>query len=76
VRWLADQFGSIFNKTPQFINEEQPTALLSNSAEATGLFGYPKVTLKQMIGLIAEWTIQGGATLNKPSHFQERKGQF
>jgi len=76
VRWLAGQFGQLFNKTPEFINEEQPTALLSNSAEALGLFGYPKVTLKLMIGLIAEWIIQGGATLNKPSHFQERKGQF
>jgi nucleoside-diphosphate-sugar epimerase len=76
VRWLAEQFGQLFNKTPKFINEEQPTALLSNAAEAMGLFGYPQVTLKQMIGLIAEWIIQGGATLNKPSHFQERKGQF
>jgi len=76
VRWLAGQFGQLFNKTPVFINEEQPTALLSNAAEAIGLFGYPKVTLKQMIGLLAEWIIQGGATLNKPSHFQERKGQF
>ncbi len=76
VRWLAEQFGQIFNKKPNFVNEEQPTALLSNSAKMMKIFGEPNVSLKQMIDLIGQWVIQGGATKNKPSHFQERKGQF
>ncbi len=76
VRWIADSFGSLFNKQPVFVNEEQPTALLSNASEAFRLFGYPRVTLKQMIALIADWLVQGGKIINKPTHFQEREGQF
>jgi len=76
VRWAAQQFGALFGKTPQFINEEKSTALLSNAAESVRLFGYPRVTVKQMIEVLAEWIKQGGKTINKPTHFQEREGQF
>jgi nucleoside-diphosphate-sugar epimerase len=76
VRWLAEQFGKIFGQTPEFLNEEQPTALLSNAAECFRLFGYPKTSLKQMMVLLAEYLNQGGKTINKETHFQERKGKF
>ncbi|KAA0993015.1 NAD-dependent epimerase/dehydratase family protein [Dyadobacter aurulentus] len=76
LRWLAMEFGQLFDKVPVFVNEEQPTALLSNAAESFRLFGYPRTTLKQMIGITADWLKEGGATINKPTHFQERKGQF
>lgn len=76
LRWLATEFGRIFNTEPQFVNEEQPTALLSNAAESFRLFSYPRTTLKQMIGITAQWLQEGGKTINKPTHFQERKGQF
>ncbi len=76
VRWLAKEFGLIFRQEPAFINEEQHTALLNNAAESYRLFGYPAVPLKQMMTMIAEWVSHGGKTLNKPTHFQERKGQF
>jgi nucleoside-diphosphate-sugar epimerase len=76
VRWVAEEFGRIFERTPKFLNNEQGTALLSNAAESIKLFGYPKVPLKTMMDLLAEWINQGGKTLNKPTHFQEREGQF
>lgn len=76
VRWLAQEFGVLFKQTPAFIHEEQGTALLSNAAESYRLFGYPKVTLKEMMALIASWLEDGGKLLNKPTHFQERQGQF
>lgn len=76
VRWVAEEFGRMFGRTPNFLNEEQSTALLSNAAESFRLFGYPKVPLKTMMGIVAEWINQGGKILNKPTHFQERKGQF
>jgi nucleoside-diphosphate-sugar epimerase len=76
VKWLALEFGKHFGKTPQFVNEEQPTALLSNAAESFRLFGYPRVALKQMIEISAKWLTEGGDTINKPTHFQERKGQY
>lgn len=76
VRWIAERFGKLFNKQPVFVHQEQPTALLSNAAESFRLFGYPRVTLQQMIELLAAWVLQGGKTINKPTHFQEREGQF
>lgn len=76
VRWAAQQFGNMFQQQPVFENQEQETALLSNAAENFRLFGYPKVTLKQMMELLVQWINEGGKTLNKPTHFQERKGQF
>ena len=76
LRWLADQFGKMLGITPEFINEEQPTSFLSNAAESFRLFGYPKVTLKQMMELVLEWMKQGGKTLNKPTHYSERKGKY
>ncbi len=76
VRWAAQEFGKMFDKTPVFVNEEQPTALLNNATAAHQAFGYPKVTLKQMIEILATWLTEGGKTINKPTYFQERKGAF
>ncbi len=76
IKWLAEEFGEIFGKTPSFMKEAQPTALLSNASRAHQLFGYPRVTLRQMIELTARWMELGGKTINKPTHFQERTGKF
>ena len=76
IKWLAEQFGVLLEKKPSFVNAPQPTALLSNASLAHELFGYPRVTLRQMIALTADWIRQGGKTLNKPTHFQERQGKF
>ncbi len=76
VQWIAEEFGKLFGKEPCFINEEQPTALLSNAAECSHLFGYPKTPVKKIIELLAEWLNQGGKTINKETHFQERTGKY
>ena len=76
VRWIAQQFGRIMQQEPVFINKEEDTALLSNAAESFRLFGYPKVSLLQMIELTAAWLTEGRETIKKPTHFQERAGQF
>jgi len=76
VKWVAERFGVLMGKTPVFVNEPQPTALLSNASLAHQLFGYPRVTLRQVIDITAAWVQQGGRTLNKPTHFQERNGKF
>lgn len=76
VRWIAEQFGKLLNKSPRFEGEENSTALLSNAAESFRLFGYPRVPLKNMLALMAAWVKQGGKTINKPTHFQEREGRF
>lgn len=76
VKWLAEEFGKLFNITPIFKNSENPDALLSNAAECFKLFGYPNVSLMQMIELIGRWVTEGGDTIDKPTHFQEREGKF
>lgn len=76
IRWIAEEFGRVFNKTPKFVGKEEPNALLSNAAECFNLFGYPNITLKQMIQLIGCWVVEGGKIKEKPTHFQEREGKF
>lgn len=76
VREAAEQFGLLLNKTPKFIHEEQSTALLSNAAECMRLFGYPRVTLREIMAIQAQWLLEGGKLKNKPTHFQARDGKY
>ncbi len=76
VRWIAEQFGKLAKKAPVFVNDERPTALLSNATECVNLFGYPRTGPQQMIRLIYDWITQGGKTIDKATHFQERTGKF
>ncbi|WAH37125.1 NAD-dependent epimerase/dehydratase family protein [Alicyclobacillus dauci] len=76
LRWAAEHFGGLLNKTPIITGQEQSTALLSNATKAHMLFGYPKVSVRQMMKWIAEWVSIGGLEWNKPTHFQEREGKF
>lgn len=76
VRWIAEQFGQLAGKAPLFVNEELPTALLSNATACTDLFGYPRTGPHHMIRLIYDWISQGGKTIDKATHFQVRTGKF
>jgi hypothetical protein len=77
VREIAGEFGRRLGVEPTFLSDaNDSTALLSNAGKADALFGNPSVTPAEMIGWIADWIMQGGATLNKPTHFQSRDGKF
>lgn len=76
VRWVAEKFGNVFGKKPVFSNKEEDTALLNNAAQAQRLFGYPSVTLTQVMEWVAEWVQSDGKTIDKPTHFQVRSGNF
>ena len=76
IRQLAAEFGKLFSREPRFENTEHETALLSNASKMTELVGHPSVSLEQMINWTAHWLKRGGETLDKPTHFQERKGAF
>ncbi|RIX49339.1 NAD(P)-dependent oxidoreductase [Paenibacillus nanensis] len=76
IRWAAEQFAARLGKPALFANEEANVALLNNASKSHQLFGYPRVSLLQMIDWTAEWLQSGGATWNKPTHFQERGGKF
>jgi nucleoside-diphosphate-sugar epimerase len=76
VRWIARRFGERFGVEPILEGTEAPTALLSNAGRCHNLFGYPSVTLEQMIEWVGDWIGMGGATLAKPTHFETRDGRF
>ena len=76
VRSVAEEFGKRLNKPVVFEGEESSDALLSNPLKSYRLFGRPRVSAQQMMDWIAEWVSQNGATLAKPTHFEERTGRF
>jgi nucleoside-diphosphate-sugar epimerase len=76
VRWIARRFGERFGVEPVIEGTESDTALLSNAARCHKLFGYPSVTIEQMIEWVAEWIGMGGATHSKPTLFETRDGRF
>lgn len=76
LRFVANEFGKRMGKEPVFAGVEADTALLSNAGKCHKLFGYPKISLQQMIDWVAEWVMNEGETWNKPTHFQERKGNY
>jgi len=76
VRSIAAGFGERFGKEVKFEGHEMSDALLSNAQKAFALFGVPQVTVAQLMDWIADWVKRGGATLAKPTHFEDRAGKF
>ncbi len=76
VRQIATRFGEFFGVAPTFTGAESSTALLNNAARCQRLFGYPSVSADQLIAWTAHWIGLGGATHDKPTHFETRDGKF
>jgi len=76
VRQAAVQLGEYLGKEPVFSEEIGNDAYLNDASLAMETFGYPAVSSKTLIRWQAEWLLDGGRTLNKPTHFEERKGKY
>ena len=76
VREVAEEMGTILDKTPKFVGEEGTKALLNNGHGGHEKLGQPKISAQQMIEWSAKWVQAGGPSLGKPTHFQESKGSF
>jgi nucleoside-diphosphate-sugar epimerase len=76
VRRVAEQLGQLLNKPVRFSGQEAGDALLSNGSRYVQHFGYPQVGIEQMLAWIAAWVARGGASLDKPTHFETRDGRF
>lgn len=76
VRDVAEEMGELLGKSPRFVGTEAADALLSNSQVSQRVFGPPTVDAKQVIRWVADWVKRGGATLEKPTHFEARDGKY
>jgi nucleoside-diphosphate-sugar epimerase len=76
VRWLAEALGQRLGQAPVFVGSESPDAWLVNTAEATRLFGYPRVALARLIEWTADWVARGLPSLGKPTAYGARDGAF
>jgi nucleoside-diphosphate-sugar epimerase len=76
VREVAQEFAEKLGRSVRFEGVEASDALLSNAQRAYELFGRPQVSATQLTSWIADWVSRSGATLAKPTHFEERAGRF
>ncbi len=76
VRDVAARFGKLLKRTPNFIGEEAPDALLSDTTLMTSTVGAPAIPADWMVASVAERITHGGVILGKPTSFQTRDGGF
>lgn len=76
VKDIANLFSNQFGINPIFIGEESKQCLLSNSSKCEKIYGKNQTSIETMVSLTANWISKGGQTIDKPTHFQERKGDF
>lgn len=76
VRQIAQAFAAELGREPVLTGTEAPTALLSNAQRCHGLFGYPDVSLSELVTHTAAWVAEGLPLHGKPTHFQRRDGRF
>jgi uncharacterized protein YbjT (DUF2867 family) len=76
VRRIAEEFGRVLGRAVTFTGAEAGDAFLSNGQLGHRLFGYPRVTVRQMMEWVADWVKRGGASLDRPTHFEVRDGRF
>ncbi|MBF0276938.1 MAG: NAD-dependent epimerase/dehydratase family protein [SAR324 cluster bacterium] len=76
IRALATEFGKQLDKDVQFRGEEAETAWITNTSQAVRLFGYPLISLPQMVSWVREWVSEGKSTLGKATHYEVRNGSY
>lgn len=76
VRSAARHLGKLLGREPVFAGEEGERGILCSAQKCVELFGYPDVSVGEMMRLQADWIQSGGRQLGKPTHFEEQKGRF
>jgi nucleoside-diphosphate-sugar epimerase len=76
VREICENFAKKMGRTARFSGVEDDQALLSNGLFAFQRYGYPRVSVEQMVHWITQWILRGSPTLKKPTHYEVRNGVF
>lgn len=76
VRDVAERLGDLMGKRAKLVGEEAADALLNNGRMGWERYGRPSVSAERVMEWTAQWVKRGGATLDKPTHFEARDGKF
>jgi nucleoside-diphosphate-sugar epimerase len=76
VRDLAAKLGAQLGRDPVIVGTEQPTAWLTDTSQATRLFGLPVVDTEQLIAWTADWVARAMPSLGKPTKYEVRDGRY
>ena len=76
IRGVGEELARLMGKSVSFTGSEAGSAFLSNAQRCLQLFGYPRVTPKQILAWTADWVSRGGESLGKPTHFETRDGKY
>jgi nucleoside-diphosphate-sugar epimerase len=76
VRDLAAGFGKLLAREPVIVGKEEPTAWLTNTSQATKLFGLPVVDTKRLMAWTANWVARSMPSLGKPTKYEVRDGRY
>lgn len=76
VRAIAEEVARLSGREVTFNGAEAADALLSDARKCHRLFGYPTVSVQQLIEWTLDWAQRGGRMLGKPTKFEQRSGKF
>jgi nucleoside-diphosphate-sugar epimerase len=76
VKDVAEEMGTIMKKPVHLVSTGCDHSYLNNASKSFQYFGKPSVSSKELIRMQAEWIMQGGKSLNKPTHFEVDDGKF
>jgi hypothetical protein len=76
VRDLAAKLGALLGREPVLVGSEQPTAWLTDTSQATRLFGLPIVDTERLIAWTADWVARAMPSLGKPTKYEVRDGRY
>ena len=76
VRDLAAKFGALLGREPMIVGKEEPTAWLTDTSQAVGLFGRPIIDTAQLIAWTADWVARAMPNLGKPTKYEVRDGRY
>ncbi len=76
VREIAERFGQLLDRPVRFSGEETCQAYLNDGRQGQEWLGPIRVPVEQMIRWTAAWVARGGASLDKPTHFQVTDGTY
>ncbi|MWG33822.1 NAD-dependent epimerase/dehydratase family protein [Halomarina oriensis] len=76
VRDIAERFADRFDTDVRFDGEEHETALLSDASRCHERYGEPKVSVDEVVDLVASWVEADRPMMDKPTKFHVRSGEF